>query len=141
MEKHIKGNEFFDALTGIERDFVERGYKRFKYDYLKKVMIEMKLKGDSSYYFSSMDSLCFNYRKNDIGFAVGLTEKHMSPTLSGCNKQVNFNGQYRYLDSCRSFLIERMLSEIGNVKFIESVESDTVIDFDMRVAEKLYNNK
>lgn len=128
----------FDYLTGIEKELVERGYKRFKPDYKKGELVEMKLKGDSSYYFSSMRILCFIYRKNDLEFIVGLRESDIPPMLCDCNRQVNFNGKYKFLGMCRSVPVHRMLDKIGNANFIELVENNKEIDFDMQEAEKLY---
>lgn len=128
----------FDYLTEIEKDLLERGYKRLKYDHKKKELVEMALNGDASYYFSLCGNIYFHYRKNDLDFIVGLQEKDMPPMLIGCNRRVNFNNEYRYLSACRSIPVQWMLSEIGNLKFIESVENNVSIDFDMRVAENLY---
>lgn len=128
----------FDFATSIEKELVELGYKRFKYDHSKNEMVEMKLKGDPSYYFSSMRTRCFYYQKNDLVFVVGLQDGDIPPMLCGCSKQVNFRGQYLHLGSCRSVQVHRMLEKIGTAKFIESVECDTEIDFDMAAAEKAY---
>lgn len=128
----------FDCVTGIEKELILLGYKRCKFDYVKKQFIEMELSGNTEYYFSSMRHLCFYYLKDDIVFIVGLHESGTPPMLCGCNKPINFNGELRYLLLCRSVPVYRMLEKIGNKAFIQLVETNSVIDFDMKQAEKEY---
>lgn len=121
----------FDYLTGIEKELVNRGYKRFRYDWNTRKLIEMKLKGDVSYYFSSMRTLYFEYLKNDLHFKVGLNELHIPPMLFYCNKEVNFNGVNLMIGRLRAIHIQRMLSKIGESNFIDCVENNLCVCFDM----------
>lgn len=134
----IEKGKTFDYLTAIEKELVECGYRRFKYDHRKEDFVEMQLSGDPSYYFSSMGSLDFRYRKNGVEFIVGLNQTNAPPMLCGCNRDINFNGEYYNITSCQYTLIDRMLNNVGMAEFIELVEHDKRIDFDMREAHISY---
>lgn len=128
----------FDYLTDIEKILVQNGYCRFRYDFKKNRLVQMNLKGDVSYYFSSMGNISFHYRKNDIIFTVGLNEKYHTPHLFDCNKQIVFNGKFFFLGQLPSILVQRMFQKVNGLDFLVSVENNKSIDFDMLTAEKLY---
>ncbi len=132
----------FDYITEIEKVLVERGYKRYKKDAKTKQLVQMNVKGDASYCFSSLGHQCFYYKKDDVQFEVGLQERDVPPMLIGCNRLVTFTNCSAVIGHIASSVVHRMLEKVGAKTFVECVEQNDKVDFDIRGAiESYYKEK